>query len=155
MMIASSMIQLRVLPACNSGPFLKRAGFTTVRPCLRAVRPRTAVAAPRAQQSSEIGAVGLAAAAAGLVANPIVLLSEYTLATTGSGLPPGPGGAYGAAEGVSYLVIVGLVAWSLYTKKQTGSGLPAGPAGLLGAAEGFSYLSLVIGIVVAGLQAAS
>ena len=60
-----------------------------------------------------------------------------------------------AAEGVSYLVIVGLVAWSLYTKVETGSGLPAGPSGVLGAAEGFSYLSLVIGIVVAGLQAAS
>ncbi len=50
-------------------------------------------------------------------------------------------------------MIVGLVAWSLYTKVKTGSGLPAGPSGLLGAAEGFSYLSLVIGIVVAALQA--
>lgn len=59
------------------------------------------------------------------------------------------------AEGVSYLVIVGIVAWSLYTKVKTGSGLPVGPSGLLGAAEGFSYLSLVVGIIVAGLQAAS
>lgn len=54
--------------------------------------------------SKELGAPALAAAAAGLVANPICLWSEYTLKTTGSGLPPGPGGALGAAEGVSYLV---------------------------------------------------
>ena len=80
--------------------------------------------------------------AAGFVANPVVLVSEYFLKTTGEGLPPGPGGIYGATEGVSYLVIVGVVAWSLYTKAKTGSGLPGN---LLGAVEGFSYLSLVAG----------
>jgi hypothetical protein len=34
-----------------------------------------------------------------------MLFSEYTLKTTGEGLPPGPGGLYGALEGVSYLVV--------------------------------------------------
>lgn len=89
--------------------------------------------------------------AAGLVANPVVLLSEYFLKTTGQGLPPGPGGLYGATEGISYLVIVGVVAWSLYTKAKTGSGLPGS---LLGAVEGLSYLSLVAGLVVAALVVA-
>lgn len=79
---------------------------------------------------------------AGLVANPVVLLSEYFLKTTGQGLPPGPGGLYGATEGISYLIIVGVVGWSLYTKAKTGSGLPGS---LLGAVEGLSYLSLVAG----------
>ena len=83
-----------------------------------------------------------AVVAAGFVANPVVLVSEYFLKTTGEGLPPGPGGIYGATEGVSYLVIVGVVMWSLYTKAKTGSGLPGN---LLGAVEGFSYLSLVAG----------
>jgi len=102
----------------------------------------------------DIGAAGTAAIALGLVSNPIVLWSEYTLKTTGAGLPPGPGGALGAAEGVSYLVVLAVVGWSAYTKAKTGSGLPAGPAGLLGAVEGFSYLSLLGGIVVFGLQIA-
>lgn len=76
------------------------------------------------------------------MANPVVLVSEYLLKTTGEGLPPGPGGIYGATEGISYLVIVGVVGWSIYTKVKTGSGLPGS---LLGAVEGFSYLSLVAG----------
>lgn len=52
----------------------------------------------------------------GLIASPVCLWSEYTLATTGAGLPEGPGGALGALEGMSYLVVVGMVAWSAYTK---------------------------------------
>ncbi|CAG9466153.1 unnamed protein product [Pedinophyceae sp. YPF-701] len=97
-------------------------------------------------EEEEVGTAALAAAAVGLVANPLCYWSEFTLATTGSGLPPGPGGALGAAEGVSYLVVVGIVAWSLYVKVSTGKGLPPGPAGLLGAAEGLSYLALLGGI---------
>lgn len=104
--------------------------------------------------SDDVGTAGTAAIALGLLANPIVLWSEYTLATTGSGLPPGPGGALGASEGISYLIILGIVGWSAATKVQTGSGLPAGPAGLLGAVEGFSYLSLLGGILAFGYQAA-
>lgn len=92
------------------------------------------------------------AIAGGLIANPVIGWSLYTLKTTGCGLPPGPGGSIGALEGVSYLVVVGIVGWSLYTKNKTGSGLPNGPFGLLGAVEGLSYLSLLGILVVFGLQ---
>ena len=34
--------------------------------------------------------------AAGAISNPVVLWSEFTLKTTGCGLPPGPGGSLGA-----------------------------------------------------------
>ena len=47
---------------------------------------------------ADIGTAGTAAIAAGLVANPLTLWSEYTLFSTGAGLPPGPGGLLGAAE---------------------------------------------------------
>jgi hypothetical protein len=40
----------------------------------------------------------VAAIAAGLPANLIMLWSEFTLFSTGAGLPPGPGGLLGAAE---------------------------------------------------------
>ncbi|XP_065858593.1 uncharacterized protein [Euphorbia lathyris] len=95
----------------------------------------------------EIGAV-----AGGLISNPVIGWSLYTLKTTGCGLPPGPGGSIGAIEGVSYLIVVGIIGWSLYKKAKTGSGLPNGPYGLLGAVEGFSYLTLLAIIVVFGLQ---
>lgn len=103
----------------------------------------------------DVSTPAIAIAATGLVLSPIVFWSEYTLATTGSGLPPGPGGALGAAEGISYLASVGIVAWSLKTKVQTGSGLPAGPSGLVGAAEGVSYLAVLGGLVAAGVSALS
>jgi hypothetical protein len=35
---------------------------------------------------------------------------------------------------------------------KTGTGLPAGPSGLLGAAEGLSFLSILVGLVIAGLN---
>jgi hypothetical protein len=61
-------------------------------------RPRGARAAAvvrrsvvAAASSDDVGAAGTAAIAVGLLSNPIALWSEYTLATTGSGLPPGPG----------------------------------------------------------------
>ncbi|MEW5302570.1 MAG: hypothetical protein WDW36_005340 [Sanguina aurantia] len=103
-----------------------------------AVKPRSIVlsrAAPKkpvesAPAVADIGTAGFAAIASGLLANPIMLYSLYTLKTTGAGLPPGPGGAYGAAEGVSYLVVLGIIGWSIYTKVSTGSGLPQGPSGL-------------------------
>ncbi|KAK9802949.1 hypothetical protein WJX72_006264 [[Myrmecia] bisecta] len=88
----------------------------------------------------------------GSVAIPVVAWSEFTLKTTGCGLPPGPSGLLGAAEGVSYLVLVGLAAWSLATKLSKGKGLPPGPVGLLGAVEGLTYATLAAGLVVLGLQ---
>lgn len=116
-------------------------------------KPSSKQASPPPTDDADVGTAGLAAIALGLLANPIVLWSEYTLKATGSGLPPGPGGALGAAEGVSYLVILAVVGWSIYTKVSTGTGLPPGPSGLLGAVEGLSYLSLLAGIVVFALQA--
>jgi len=82
----------------------------------------------------------------------VTLYSEYTLKTTGCGLPAGPGGLVGASEGLSYLGVVGISGYSLYTKIKTGSGLPAGPFGVLGAAEGLSFLAIVAGLVVLGFQ---
>jgi hypothetical protein len=105
-----------------------------------------------AGEDDDVGAAGTAAIALGLLANPICLWSEYTLATTGAGLQ---GDLLGGAEGVSYLVILGIVGWSAYTKLSTGSGLPAGPSGLLGAAEGFSYLSLLGGIIAFAVKSLS
>lgn len=75
-----------------------------------------------------------------------VAYSEFVLATSGCGLPPGPYGLYGAAEGVSYLVLLAFVGLSVYVKTTSGKGLPPGPLNLLGAAEGLAYLLLLLGI---------
>jgi hypothetical protein len=88
----------------------------------------------------------------GILASTIVLYSEFTLKTTGCGLPAGPFGILGAAEGISYLGVLALAGYSIYTKIRTGSGLPAGPLGLLGAAEGLSFLAIGVGVVVLGFQ---
>ncbi|XVF15739.1 hypothetical protein REPUB_Repub09cG0181700 [Reevesia pubescens] len=110
------------------------------------------VAMAKETSESGNGITEKAAIAGGLVANPVIGWSLYTLKTTGCGLPPGPGGSIGALEGVSYLIVVGIVGWSLYTKAKTGSGLPNGPFGLLGAVEGLSFLSLLAILVVFGFQ---
>ena len=89
-----------------------------------------------------------ALALAGLVSQPIVWASLYSVATTGGGLPAGPFGTLGLVEGLSYLAIVGFVAAALVSKVRTGSGLPAGPGGLLGLAEGLSFLSVTAGLLV-------
>lgn len=123
------------------------------RPKTKAYSRRSFSASCKASESSDdVGTTGKAVIALGLLANPLCLWSEYTLKTTGAGLPPGPGGALGAAEGLSYLVVLGVVGWSAITKVTTGSGLPAGPSGLLGAVEGFSYLTLLAGVIVFALQ---
>lgn len=77
------------------------AAFRAAAPAAaRAIRRSTlTVRAKKTEAAStdaDVGPAGLAAIAAGLVANPVMLFSEYTLKTTGSGLPPGPGGLYGA-----------------------------------------------------------
>jgi hypothetical protein len=90
---------------------------------------------------------GMGSLAAGLV-----LYSEYTLKTTGCGLPAGPGGVVGALEGVSYLAVVGIAGYSLYVKAKTGTGLQGGI--ILGAAEGLSFLAIFVGLVVLAYQVA-
>jgi len=81
-----------------------------------------------------------------------MLYSEYTLKTTGCGLPAGDYGVIGAIEGISYLAVLSLVGVSLFSKIKTGQGLPAGPGGILGAAEGLAYLAVLFGLVVLGFQ---
>ncbi|KAI3895625.1 hypothetical protein MKW98_025416 [Papaver atlanticum] len=150
-MEASRMMMLSqpslVLPSlrrqCCDNPIRFRRGMQNV--------PLKVVAMAE-ESSAGNGVAEKVAIAGGLISNPVIGWSLYTLKTTGCGLPPGPGGSIGALEGVSYLVIAGIVGWSLYTKSKTGSGLPNGPFGLLGAVEGLSYLALLGVIVVFGLQ---
>lgn len=144
---------LPLLMPQSSASFLKRA-FVSKAPFLPR-RPNgfiKVVAKVQLEEPESLGAIGNAAIVGGLIANPVVGWSLYTLKTTGCGLPPGPGGALGALEGISFLVVFGLIGWSVYTKVKTGSGLPSGPFGLLGAVEGLSYLTLVGIVAVFGLQ---
>ena len=90
--------------------------------------------------------------AGGVFASAVVLYSEFTLKTTGCGLPAGPFGAVGAIEGVSYLAVIGIAGASLATKAKTGSGLKAGPGGLLGLAEGLAFTAIIVGLVVLAFQ---
>ena len=90
--------------------------------------------------------------AGGTLLAPVVLYSEFTLKTTGCGLPAGPFGSLGLAEGVGYLSVIAFCFWSFGTKQRTGSGLRAGPFGLLGAAEGLSWLAGIGGLAVLGFQ---
>lgn len=88
----------------------------------------------------------------GTIAALVTFYSEFTLKTTGCGLPAGPFGLFGLVEGLSYLCVTGIAAYSTVTKVKTGSGLPAGPWGLVGAAEGLSFLAIAVGLVVLALQ---
>ncbi|KAG7354891.1 hypothetical protein IV203_004247 [Nitzschia inconspicua] len=88
----------------------------------------------------------------GTIAALVTFYSEFTLKTTGCGLPAGPFGLFGLVEGLSYLAVTGISAYSIVTKIKTGSGLPAGPFGLVGAAEGLSFLAIAVGLVVLALQ---
>ena len=117
-------------------------------PAFRAARAPAVVCEASAPQQQAT----LAAAVLGLVSQPVMWWSLYTLKTTGCGLPAGPFGLIGAAEGISYLVVIGFVAAALLSKVTSGKGLPAGPAGLLGAAEGLSFLTAFAGLVVLGFQ---
>ena len=88
----------------------------------------------------------------GTIASLITFYSEFTLKTTGCGIPAGPFGLFGLLEGLSYLGVTGIAAFSIVTKVKTGKGLPAGPAGLVGAAEGLSFLAIAVGLVVLAMQ---
>ncbi|KAL4565447.1 hypothetical protein LXL04_029542 [Taraxacum kok-saghyz] len=71
-------------------------------------RRRRTVRSKAKQSGEEVATNGIAeklAIAGGLIANPVIGWSLYTLKTTRCGLPPGPGGSIGALEGVSYLVV--------------------------------------------------
>eukprot|EP00931_Biecheleriopsis_adriatica_P092980 TRINITY_DN66729_c0_g1_i1.p1 TRINITY_DN66729_c0_g1~~TRINITY_DN66729_c0_g1_i1.p1 ORF type:complete len:229 (-),score=25.86 TRINITY_DN66729_c0_g1_i1:129-815(-) len=87
--------------------------------------------------------------AAGIVASLIVLWSEYTLKTTGKGLP---GDLLGGLEGVSYLVVLWLSGWSIASRISTGAGLSRSTSSLIGVAEGLSLLAVAVGLVVLYFQ---
>jgi hypothetical protein len=57
--------------------------------------------------------------AIGTFASLVTFYSEFTLKTTGCGLPAGPFGLVGLVEGLSYLGVTGLVAYSIVTKVKT------------------------------------
>lgn len=144
---------LLVSPSSTSLLSLQHPSFNvTNRSTILQYKPFKVLAMAKESSDTGNGIVEKAAIAGGLVSNPVIVWSLYTLKTTGCGLPPGPGGSIGALEGVSYLIVVGIIGWSLYTKTKTGSGLPSGPFGLLGAVEGLSYLSLLAILAVFGLQ---
>ena len=155
--ITSSHLHLKGDPKKSSNPNSLRRDAGTTR--IEAKRSKSSANISESEKSSgsgnigeDVGAAGVSAIVSGLVANPVIVWSLFTLKTTGCGLPPGPGGALGALEGISYLAIVAIIGWSIYTKSKTGSGLPPGPFGLLGAVEGLSYLSILAIAIVFGLQ---
>lgn len=72
------------------------------------------------------------------------LYSTYVLATTGSGIPPGPNGIYGAAEGIATLIVFGVTIWTIVSSLfRGGQGLPAGPLSILRAAQSLSIICVV------------
>ena len=62
-----------------------------------------------AATDNEDGAVKAAFTTAGLLANPIAIVSLAKLQLTGCPLPPGPGGVIRLCETLSYLVVAGVV----------------------------------------------
>ena len=71
-------------------------------------RPAAALAT-MAATDNEDGAVKAAFTTAGLLANPIAIVSLAKLQLTGCPLPPGPGGVIRLCETLSYLVVAGVV----------------------------------------------
>jgi predicted neutral ceramidase superfamily lipid hydrolase len=55
----------------------------------------------------------------GTIASLIMIYSEYTLKTTGCGLPAGPFGLVGLIEGLSYLGVTGIAAYAVVAKVRT------------------------------------
>eukprot|EP00980_Cylindrotheca_fusiformis_P031151 scaffold25895_cov108-Cylindrotheca_fusiformis.AAC.4 len=88
----------------------------------------------------------------GLVAQPIVWVSLYFVATTGAGLPSGPFGLIGALEGISYLAVVALVSKSIGRRvmgdeRRRSSGSIDGEASLLRLSEQVSWFTLFIALL--------
>jgi hypothetical protein len=89
----------------------------------------------------------------GTIASIVVLYSEFTLKTTGCGLPAGPFGLVGAVEGVSYLGVVGICATAvvgLVSNKETNNSPEPTATGRLATTLGL--LAVVVGIAVLAFQ---
>ena len=142
-MLARTHITLSLL-LCSSQAFAPPTRGVVTAPSGR--RPLTRTYATESDEELALYGAG------GVFASAVVLYSEFTLKTTGCGLPAGPFGAVGAIEGVSYLAVIGIAGASLATKAKTGSGLKAGPGGLLGLAEGLAFTAIVAGLVVLAFQ---
>ena len=80
---------------------------------------------------------------AGLVAQPVVWVSLFSVATTRAGLPAGPFGLLGAVEGVSYLVVLGYVASSIARRVTGGANQPEG---IVAFTERLSYVTILAGL---------
>ncbi len=101
----------------RSKPIFKRAG--TLTPTFRVTIPLSAIENENEDYpllaESDQAIVGVVGTLAGL----ITLYSEWTLKSTGCGLPAGPFGLVGLFEGLSYLGVTGLAAYSIVTKVKT------------------------------------
>ena len=80
----------------------------------------------------------------GLVSQPIVWISLYSVATTGHGLPAGPGGSIGAVEGIAYFLVV--VAMALLPTSVTAGGNDDDGGSSL--ARTLSRTSIAVGLLV-------
>jgi len=87
-------------------------------------------------------------AAAGLLANYVVLVCLYHLASTGEALPAGPHAILQALDSLSLVIVTSIIGAATVSRAQTGYGLPDGPFRLLALAESLSFLSLSLGLVI-------
>ena len=88
-----------------------------------------------------------AAATAVFAAQPLVWASLLSVATSGAGLPPGPGGSLGALEGIAYLMVAGAAIVGVDKGEEASSSLRA-------AAVAASRVTVVAGLAVLAALAA-
>ena len=100
-----------------------------------------------AQQDADSFSAGFGAAAA-LLANGVVGLSLYNVASTGHGLPSGPYDMLEHLEQISYVIVSAVLGATVLAQAQQGRGLPDGPLGLVGLSQYLSYLSLLAALLV-------
>lgn len=95
------------------------------------------------EELSELSDITLTA---GVIAQPIVWVSLYYVATTGAGLPSGPFGLIGATEGISYLIIIAFFSNALFRSMWSKSHEYQGKS--LDVVERFSCVSVIAGLLV-------
>ena len=120
MLIVSLALILATQPALSFAPFAAVKVHATKR--LLHISPTTThlrAINNSGLSESDQGVVG----AVGSVMAITVFYSEFTLFSTGCGLPAGPFGLLGLAEGLSYLGIIGIGGYSLNVKVKTVSEL--------------------------------
>jgi F0F1-type ATP synthase membrane subunit b/b' len=95
-------------------------------------------------ENSAAGSVGaIAVSVAVLPYIPVSIYSSWLVATTGSGVDPGPNGLFGAAEGIATLVVALVALWSLTSFVTRARGLPNGPLSSLGATQALSWVAVL------------